>query len=44
MSGNFFKVISARGTTLLLDLNKSLSNNQSDYRVLSPDHKFNDNF
>ena len=35
-----FKVILACGTTLLLDLNKSLSNDQSDCSILSRDHKF----
>ena len=37
--GNF-KVISACGTTLLLDLEKSPSNDQSDCSILSCDHKF----
>ena len=34
------KDISACATTLLLDSNKSLSNNQSDCSILSRDHKF----
>ena len=38
--GEVFNVISACGTTLLLDLNKLLSNDQSDCSILSRDHKF----
>ena len=33
MVGNILKVISACGTTLLLDLNKSLSNDQSNCSI-----------
>ena len=35
-----FKVILTCGTTLLLGLDKLLMNDQSDYSILSHDHKF----
>ena len=41
--GGIFKSLgtfSPCGTTLLLDLNNSLSNDQSDSSILSRDHKF----
>ena len=37
---HFKSVISACGTTLLLDINKSLSKDQSNGSILSRDHKF----
>ena len=39
-AATFKKKNSACGTTLLLDLNKSLSNDQSDCSILSRDDKF----